>query len=232
MVSFAYLLTLLSVLVSLTVAEEAGAAKSNSVDEKWLGLGVGLGVNIGFGPGTYISGHSYNRYANWLGGYPSFAACGLWSYNPRYSRSWFKEAGNSVARRSESPPINSDHLYPRGEGAVSCNGKDGVVQEITPSHCQKAIDNLISQKSSSASFGSCSITMATPSGKLAVTGAPAEALHNAASEILKACSANGTGETSSPAPQKVTRRSPAEAVQKSNKQFAMIISKNVASTSN
>ncbi|PLW21388.1 hypothetical protein PCANC_03812 [Puccinia coronata f. sp. avenae] len=227
MVSFAHLLTLLSVLVSLAVAEEAGAAKTGAVEEKWIGLGAG----VGFGGGMYTSGYYYPRYANWLGSWGPFAACGVWPYYPRY-RYWFKEAGNSVSRRSELQPFNSDHLYPRGQQeTVNCKGKDGTVQEINASHCQKAIDNLISQKSSSASFATCSVSMATPNGKLEVNGAPAEALHTAASEILKACS-TGTGEGSSAAPQKVSRRSPAEAPQKSNQQFAMIISKNVAGNGN
>ncbi|PLW56369.1 hypothetical protein PCANC_03404 [Puccinia coronata f. sp. avenae] len=227
MVSFAHLLTLLSVLVSLAVAEEAGAAKSGAVDEKWIGVGVGVGVS----GGIFTSGYNYPRYANWLGSWGPFAACGVWPYYPRY-RYWFKEAGNSVARRSDSLPFNSNHLYPRGQqDNVSCKAKDGTVQEITASHCQKAIDSLISQKSSSASFGTCSVSMANPNGKLEVNGAPAEALHTAASEILKACS-SGSGEASSAAPQKVTRRSPAEEAQKSNQQFAMIISKNVADSGN
>ncbi|PLW04606.1 hypothetical protein PCANC_28020 [Puccinia coronata f. sp. avenae] len=204
MVSFAHLLTLLSVLVSLAVAEEAGAAKSGAVDEKWIGVGVGVGVS----GGIFTSGYNY-----------PVTPTGL-------------EAGNSVARRSDSLPFNSNHLYPRGQqDNVSCKAKDGTVQEITASHCQKAIDSLISQKSSSASFGTCSVSMANPNGKLEVNGAPAEALHTAASEILKACS-SGSGEASSAAPQKVTRRSPAEEAQKSNQQFAMIISKNVADSGN
>ncbi|PLW50701.1 hypothetical protein PCASD_00730 [Puccinia coronata f. sp. avenae] len=230
MVSFAYLLALLSVLVSLAVAEEAGAAKTGTVEEKWIG---GYRSGGGFGTGIYSSGFAYRNYFPWVGGYAgNFAACGAWPYYGRY-RYWFKGAGDSVARRSESLPFNSDHLYPRGQQeTVNCKGKDGTVQEINASHCQKAVDSLISQKSSSASSGTCTVSMATPNGKLEVTGAPAEALHTAASEILKACS-NGAGDPSSAAPQKATRRSPAEAAQKgTEQQFAMIISKNLAGNGN
>ncbi|PLW23107.1 hypothetical protein PCASD_10509 [Puccinia coronata f. sp. avenae] len=229
MVSFVYLLTLLSVLVSLAVAEEAGAPKTGAVDEKWWSGSSYVG---GFGLGIYSSGFAYRSYLPWVGGYGNIAACGAWPYYGRY-RSWFKEAGSSVSRRSESLPFNSDHLYPRGQhDTVTCKAKDGTVQEINASHCQKAIDSLISQKSSSASSGTCTVSMATPNGKLEVTGAPAEALHTAASEILKACS-NGAGDPSSAAPQKATRRSPAEAAQKgTEQQFAMIISKNLAGNGN
>ena len=131
--SFAYLLSLLSVLVSLAVAEEAGAAKTGAVEEKYYGSRYGGG----FGGGMYFSGYNYRSYFPWLGNYGNFAACGAWPDYGRY-RYWFKEAGNSISRRSESLPFNSDHLYPRGQqGTVSCKGKDGTVQEISASHCQK-----------------------------------------------------------------------------------------------
>jgi len=214
MVSFVHLFTLLSALVSVTLAEEAAGTKTDAVEEKWLGWG--------FGRGFYGAGF-YGGWPSWISGYGSFAACGLW---PSYRTYWFKEVGDSVARRSLIS--NSDHLYPRSQEAISCKGNDGQVVKIIPADCQKAVDNLISKKSASASCNSCKVTLASPSGKLAPTGAPAEALHSAASEVLKSCSSG----QAAPNANQNTRRSPAEATDKSNQQFAMLISKGIEGTCN
>lgn len=123
MVSFAHLFTLLSVLVSVTLAEEASGTKTDTVDKKWYGWGLGRGY---FGAGYY------GGWPSWINGYGSFAACGIW---PSYRTYWFKEVGNSVTRRSLG--FNSDHLYPRSEEAISCKANDGKVEKIIPADCQK-----------------------------------------------------------------------------------------------
>ncbi|PLW44426.1 hypothetical protein PCASD_04504 [Puccinia coronata f. sp. avenae] len=208
MVSLAQLVTLLAVIMSATLADDVGTSKSNSVEEKWLGWGFGSSSFFGMG--------YYRGFPSWCGTYSGYpiSAIGLWN---RYPRAWFKGAGDSVARRSIS--LNPAHLYPRSEEPVSCKAQGGQVEKISPTDCKSAVDHLISQKGYTADCESCRVTLATPTGHLLATDALPEALHLAASQVLKSCN------DQAPDAHQNTRRSPADTQKSSQSQFAMIIGK-------
>ncbi|KAH9440651.1 hypothetical protein Pst134EA_032349 [Puccinia striiformis f. sp. tritici] len=162
MVSFAHLLTLLSVLVSVALAEEAAAPKAEGVDEKFF---CGGGYNrFLYGNSRITCGVGYTipvAYP-WIN---TYGPCSAYALFPGTTRLWFKEAG---------------------ETASTARPNNGQTDTFVVSDCLKAVDALVSKKVSSFSCNSCSAKLVSPQGAV-VPAAGVRCLQNAAKSMLKAC---------------------------------------------
>ncbi|KAH9466957.1 hypothetical protein Pst134EB_001997 [Puccinia striiformis f. sp. tritici] len=212
MVSFAHLLTLLSVLVSVALAEEAAAPKAEGVDEKFF---CGGGYNrFLYGNSRITCGVGYTipvAYP-WIN---TYGPCSAYALFPGTTRLWFKEAGETASTARRSLAMKADQVFRRDTSTVSCKANNGQTDTFVVSDCLKAVDALVSKKVSSFSCNSCSAKLVSPQGAVVpAAGVPADALQKAAKSMLKACG----GQASTP-----TRRSPDETAHASDDHQAALI---------
>ncbi|POV94412.1 hypothetical protein PSHT_16233 [Puccinia striiformis] len=185
MVSFAHLFTLLSVLVSVALAEDAAAPKAEGVDEKFF---------YGGGYNRFLYGN--NRITCGVGytipvAYPwinTYGPCSAYALFPGTTRLWFKEAGETASTARRSLAMKADQVFRRDTSTVSCKANNGQTDTFVVSDCLKAVDALVSKKVSSFSCNSCSAKLVSPQGAVVpAAGVPADALQKAAKSMLKAC---------------------------------------------
>ncbi|KAI9600995.1 hypothetical protein H4Q26_000789 [Puccinia striiformis f. sp. tritici PST-130] len=202
MVSFAHLLTLLSVLVSVALAEEAAAPKAEGVDEKFF---CGGGYNrFLYGNSRITCGVGYTipvAYP-WIN---TYGPCSAYALFPGTTRLWFKEAGETASTARRSLAMKADQVFRRDTSTVSCKANNGQTDTFVVSDCLKAVDALVSKKAK----------LVSPQGAVVpAAGVPADALQKAAKSMLKACG----GQASTP-----TRRSPDETAHASDDHQAALI---------
>lgn len=198
MVSLTYLLTVISSLACLVLADDVGGPKPDSSDEKWF---FGGGYRRWLGAGAFGSGlwgwNAYPWLANYGGG---FAGCGVLPY---YG-TWFSKDINTSPNTRRSNIVDAEQLFRRDEASVACKSHDGKSVQLNSQDCEKAANLLTSKKTSQQSCGSCMVKLVSPDGPVSATGVPADALAKVTDKILKSCAAD-PGQGSQP-----TRRSPAD----------------------
>nr|CBL69132.1 hypothetical protein [Puccinia graminis f. sp. tritici] len=201
MVSLAYLITLLSLLVAVSHAEEVAAGKTEDVDPKYFRYGSRYG---GFGGGFYNSFGSLN---SWGCGWGSGLMLNSWNtpwinsafnYFPNgncLGGGWLlrgpgmyfvkaTEEGHSVARRAL--PVGAEQLV-RREAGVTCISNKGVSSTFSPDECIKAAHQLAEKKTSSATHGGCTLALVTKNDKVAPSQSSSQILEKAVNSILGAC---------------------------------------------
>ncbi|KAA1083789.1 hypothetical protein PGT21_007073 [Puccinia graminis f. sp. tritici] len=227
MVSLAYLITLLSLLVAVSRAEEVAAGKTEDVDPKYWGYGRRYGS-------------FYNSFGNcysWGCGWTSGLMLNSWgvpwinsvfnNYNC-YGGGWLlrgpgmyfvkaTEEAHSVARRAL--PVSAEQLV-RREAAVTCISNKGVSSTFSPSECIKAAHELAEKKTSSATHGSCTLTLVTKNDKVAPSQSSSQILEKAVNSLLGAC-----GKTSETQSQNKNARRAAAAGQEDDTRVALLLSK-------
>ena len=173
MVSFAHLITLLSVLVAISRADEIKAGpKSEEVDEKffWGGGGFGFNNRWGMGSGYYLYNTLpgfYSRYTNFLGGpcygysvFPNRLAL----YNGFFAKA--TDGAQSVSRRAIS--LDAEQLFRRDAGhSVTCSTHGEAPKTFFVEHCLNAAHQLADNKVSTASHGTCKLALANSNEKVA-----------------------------------------------------------------
>ena len=130
MVSLAYLITLLSAFVAVSVADEVSGGKEESVDAKWFGRWGGLYSGMGWGLG-----------GGWLGGWGAGLYGGCYAYTllgGMYNGLLFAkatDAGTSISRRAIT--LDSDHLFRRAADNqhVQCMNQKGENHSFSTSEC-------------------------------------------------------------------------------------------------
>ncbi|KAI9625800.1 hypothetical protein KEM48_010753 [Puccinia striiformis f. sp. tritici PST-130] len=157
MVSFAYLFTLLSVLVALSRAEEASSAKPQEVEDKFFfGNGFNNYLNVGTGYNLFYSNsYFYNTWSTYS--YNNIFAYGCFPYNS-FGRYFIKasEGAQSVSRRAIT--LDADQLVRRADTeSVTCTAAKGVSQDFSVKDCVAASHQLAEKKTSSATVGGCTL---------------------------------------------------------------------------
>ncbi|KAI9603427.1 hypothetical protein KEM48_001408 [Puccinia striiformis f. sp. tritici PST-130] len=147
MVSFAYLFTLLSVLVALSRAEEASSAKPQDVEDKFF-FGNGFNNYLNFGSGYNLFNYNYNFYSTWSNSYSynNIFAYGCFPYNS-VGRYFIKanEGAQSVSRRAIS--LDADQLVRRADTeSVTCTAAKGVSQDFSVKDCVAASHQLAEKR--------------------------------------------------------------------------------------
>ncbi|KNZ46324.1 hypothetical protein VP01_735g6 [Puccinia sorghi] len=186
MVSLAHLITLLSVLVAVSRADEESGTKGAEVDAKWFrtgglygGWGAWGGARLG-----YLGVPWINNWAGYLGG------CYGGAFFPSYYSLYFAKAteaeSHSVNRRATR--LDAEHLFRREEAdKVSCINDKGVTEVFSKSECAKAADTLREKNVHSASSGNCKLSLVNAKDKVVAKNLPDQTLQKAVQEILKTC---------------------------------------------
>jgi len=208
MVSLAYLITLLSAFVAVSVADEVSGGKEESVDAKWFGLG-GLYAGMGWGLG-----------GGWLNGWASGLYGGCYAYGlmgNMYNGLLFvkaTDAGTSISRRAIT--LDSDHLFRRAADNqhVQCKNQQGETHSFSSSECLDAARQLAEKRLSTASSGSCKLTLVSPKTRVQPKDVSPAELEKATRSMLKACAASKSGQGH-----------PAASQGADEKQVAMLLSK-------
>jgi hypothetical protein len=145
MVSLAYLITLLSVLVAVSRADEVTGTKGAEVDAKWYG--------------NYYSSYSYSNMVSWSGStiYSLNPWVSSWGnmYSPCYGGAAFpfgygryfakasEAEAHSVSRRATR--LDAEHLFRRESSepdTVSCLSDKGASELFSKSECSKYINPI------------------------------------------------------------------------------------------
>ncbi|KAH9440142.1 hypothetical protein Pst134EB_033207 [Puccinia striiformis f. sp. tritici] len=188
MVSFAYLFTLLSVLVALSRAEEASSAKPQDVEDKFF-FGNGFNNYLNFGSGYNLFNYNYNFYSTWSNSYSynNIFAYGCFPYNS-VGRYFIKanEGAQSVSRRAIS--LDADQLVRRADTeSVTCTAAKGVSQDFSVKDCVAASHQLAEKKTSSATVGQCTLSLVNSKEKIAPGSISGHTLEKTTRQILKSC---------------------------------------------
>ncbi|OAV86361.1 hypothetical protein PTTG_29948, partial [Puccinia triticina 1-1 BBBD Race 1] len=162
MVFLAYLITLLSVLVAVSRAEEVSGAKTDDVDAKWLGGfgynsmmyssflswgGMGLGM-LGY---PWLSNLAFSMGGSCFGGalFPMNMALGMGGFFAKAT----EQDAHSVSRRAIH--LDADQLFRRNSAdSFACTNSKGVSEVFSKSQCLKAAQTLREKSLHSASNGS------------------------------------------------------------------------------
>ncbi|KAA1127076.1 hypothetical protein PGTUg99_018754 [Puccinia graminis f. sp. tritici] len=192
MVSLAYLITLLSVLVAVSRADEVTGTKGAEVDAKWYG--------------NYYGSYSYSNMISWSGSYFNTFNLNPWintwgnMYGPcfggaafpfGYSRFFAKATeaeAHSVSRRATR--LDAEHLFRRESNepdSVSCLSDKGASELFSKSECAKAAETLHREKAHSATSGNCRLSLFTEKDKVFAKDLPEKTLQDAVQSILKTC---------------------------------------------
>jgi len=216
MVCLAHLITLLSVLVAVSRAEEVATNKAGEVDAKWFGYG---GLYGGYGAWNvwggarlgYLGVPWINNWAGYLGG------CYGGAFFPGSYYRYFAKAidaqSHSVSRRATR--LDAEHLFRRDEAdKVSCLNEKGATDVFSRSECAKAAATLREKNVHSASSGSCKLSLVGANDKMVAKNLPEQTLQKAVHDILNTCGqANEQAKGSEPA------------AHVDDKQVAMLLSK-------
>ncbi|KAH9461685.1 hypothetical protein Pst134EA_033541 [Puccinia striiformis f. sp. tritici] len=186
MVSFAYLFTLLSVLVALSRAEEASSAKPQEVEDKFF-FGNGFNNYLNFGSGYNLLNYNSYFYNTWST-YVNIFAYGCFPRTSIYGRYFIKasEGAQSVSRRAIS--LDADQLVRRADTeSVTCTAAKGVSQDFSVKDCVAASHQLAEKKTSSATVGGCTLSLVNSKEKIAPGSVSGHTLEKTTRQILKSC---------------------------------------------
>ena len=198
MVSLAYLITLLSVLVAASRAEEVSGAKSEDVDAKWLGGFGGMyssfyslgGMGLGMFGSPWINSLAWSMGGACFGGavFPMNMALGMGGFFAKASE---QEAAHSVSRRAIH--LDADRLLRRASAdSVTCTSSKGVSEIFSKSQCLKAAQTLREKSLHSASIGSCQLSLHNSKDKVVAKEIPDHILQKAVNSILSTCNEKNT----------------------------------------
>ncbi|KAI7950421.1 hypothetical protein MJO29_009095 [Puccinia striiformis f. sp. tritici] len=218
MVSFTYLVTLSSVLVALSRAEEASSGKPQTVEDKFF-FGNGFRNNLFFSSGYDLYNYNYSFYSTWSnyinGGIYGYACFPYYSFYRRYFVK-ANEGAQSVSRRAIS--LDADQLVRRADTEfVTCTAAKGVSHEFSVKDCVAASHQLAEQKTSSATVGQCTLSLVNAKEKIAAASVSAHTLEKNARQILTSCTNSVTEKEATPDDQK--------SLKLDNQQVVMILSK-------
>ncbi|KAH9451306.1 hypothetical protein MJO29_009085 [Puccinia striiformis f. sp. tritici] len=193
MVSFAYLVTLLSVLVALSRAEEASSAKPEEVEDKFFFGNRFSNFNNfnyfnSFNTGNYLYSNYFNFYRTWSNTYNNIYGFGCFPQNSLSLRYFAKanEGAQSVSRRAIS--LDADQLVRRADTeSVTCIAAKGVSHEFSVKDCVAASRQLAEKKTSSATVGQCTLSLVNDKEKIAAASVSAHTLEKTARQVLKSC---------------------------------------------
>ncbi|KNE93551.1 hypothetical protein PSTG_13084 [Puccinia striiformis f. sp. tritici PST-78] len=200
MVSLAYLITLLSVMVAVSRAEDVAATKSEDVDSKWLG-GFGgyrnYGIMNSFGGLNLINNMGLwgspwiNSWANSLGGcYGAAIFQPSFGLNSMYFAKATDEA-QSVSRRAIH--LDAEQLFRPSDDSVTCLSEKGVPEPTNrrfPS--SMAAQTLHEKNVSTAQSGNCKLSLVSSKEKVVAKQVSGQTLQKAASSILGTCGTKGS----------------------------------------
>ncbi|KAH9467742.1 hypothetical protein Pst134EA_011370 [Puccinia striiformis f. sp. tritici] len=189
MVSLAYLITLLSVMVAVSRAEDVAATKSEDVDSKWLG-GFGgyrnYGIMNSFGGLNLINNMGLwgspwiNNWANSLGGcYGAAIFQPSFGLNSMYFAKATDEA-QSVSRRAIH--LDAEQLFRPSD--------DSPTNRRFPS--SMAAQTLHEKNVSTAQSGNCKLSLVSSKEKVVAKQVSGQTLQKAASSILGTCGTKGS----------------------------------------
>ncbi|POW14805.1 hypothetical protein PSTT_02737 [Puccinia striiformis] len=223
MVSFAYLVTLLSVLVALSRAEEASSAKPEEVEDKFFFGNRFSNFNNfnyfnSFNTGNYLYYNNFNFYRTWSNTYSNIYGFGCFPQNSLSLRYFAKanEGAQSVSRRAIS--LDADQLVRRADTeSVTCIAAKGVAQEFSVKDCVAASRQLAEKKTSSATVGQCTLSLVNDKEKIAAASVSAHTLEKTTRQVLKSCT-NSVSEKEANSNDKQTLKI-------DSKQVVMLISK-------
>ncbi|OAV96163.1 hypothetical protein PTTG_12768 [Puccinia triticina 1-1 BBBD Race 1] len=198
MVSLAHLITLLSVLVAASRAEEVSGAKNEDVDAKWLGGFGGMynsfyslgGMGLGMFGSPWINSLAWSMGGACFGGafFPMNMALGMGGFFAKASE---QEATHSVSRRAIH--LDADHLLRRTSAdSVTCTSSKGVSEVFSKSQCLKAAQTLREKSLHSASNGSCQLSLHNSKDKVVAKAIPDHILQKAVNSILSTCNEKST----------------------------------------
>ncbi|PLW10363.1 hypothetical protein PCANC_16401 [Puccinia coronata f. sp. avenae] len=197
MVSLCYLISLLSVLVAVSRAEDITASKGEGVDAKfWYGGGYGgwrtwggASLAYWYNPSMYNYNNPWIYSNNYWSNY--FGNCyGAAFFSPGYSYRYFAKAADSethsVSRRAIR--LDGDLLSRRNSaGAANCLSAKGESQVFLKDECTKAAELLREKNGASASSGSCKLTLVSTQGHVVAKDIPEHGLQKAVKDILANC---------------------------------------------
>ncbi|KAA1064162.1 hypothetical protein PGT21_013597 [Puccinia graminis f. sp. tritici] len=221
MVSLAYLITLVAVLVAVSRADEVANAKTEQVDEKWIypsyyrrGWWGGNGLSL-YAWNPYL----YSRYSTVLG-QSCFGATFYpvnWGLGTRYFvKANDGEGAHSVTRRAIDLD-DAEQLVRRDAGeTVTCSAHGAAPQTFSLKECVEAVNQMSEKKLSTASHGGCKVALVSGNEKVAPGLISAKDLQAGVHNILNACANPDTKEAG-------TSKSGTKI---DEKQVAMILTKN------
>ncbi|KNZ58787.1 uncharacterized protein VP01_1862g6 [Puccinia sorghi] len=219
MVSLSYLITIVSALAAVSVAEEVThGEQENEVDAKWFGRWGSYG---GFSSYSYYASMGWGMGGGWLNNWSSSLYGGCYAYSllgGMYNGLLFakaSDAATSISRRAIS--LDSEQLLSR-RGAdnelVQCKNEKGETHTFSTSECINAAHQLSEKQLSTASSGSCKLTIVSPKTRVQPKDVSPAALEKATRVMLKAC-----------AESKNVHDHPAASKGADEKQVAMLLSK-------
>ncbi|POW14737.1 hypothetical protein PSTT_02742 [Puccinia striiformis] len=186
MVSFAYLVTLLSVLVALSRAEEASSAKPEEVEDKFFFGNRFSNFNNfnyfnSFNTGN-ISTQHFNFYRTWSNTYNNIYGFGCFPQNSLSLRYFVKanEGAQSVSRRAIS--LDADQLV-----VVPIPSRSLALPPRAFPMNSPASHQLAEKKTSSATVGQCTLSLVNDKEKIAAASVSAHTLEKTARQVLKSC---------------------------------------------
>ncbi|POW03914.1 hypothetical protein PSTT_10732 [Puccinia striiformis] len=236
MVSVAYLVTLLSVLVALSRAEEASSAKPEEIEDKFFFVNRFSNFNNfnyfnNFNTGNYLYYNNFNFYRTWSNTYSNIFAFGCFPQNSLSLRYFVKanEGAQSVSRRAIS--LDADQLVRRADTeSVTCIAAKGVSHEFSVKDCVAYVhlsatdyDNTLRippvgrEKDVSATVGQCTLSLVNDKEKIAAASVSAHTLEKTARQVLKSCTNSVSEKEANP--------NDKQTLKIDNKQVVMLISK-------
>ncbi|KAI9615944.1 hypothetical protein H4Q26_011196 [Puccinia striiformis f. sp. tritici PST-130] len=208
-----YLVTLLSVLVALSRAEEASSAKPEEVEDKFFFGNRFSNFNNfnyfnSFNTGNYLYYNNFNFYRTWSNTYSNIYGFGCFPQNSLSLRYFAKanEGAQSVSRRAIS--LDADQLVRRADTeSVTCIAAKGVAQEFSVKDCVAyvhlsatdyantlRIPPVGREKTSSATVGQCTYHSSTTKRRLPQPAFLPTLFEKTTRQVLKSCT-NSVSET-------------------------------------
>ncbi|KAA1126635.1 hypothetical protein PGTUg99_031505 [Puccinia graminis f. sp. tritici] len=199
MTSLTYLITLLSVLVAVSRAEDVTTVKNENVDAKWRGGYFGFNSMYNMNSWYAYSGLSMqlvggswlNNWAGMLTGcsgglfFPS-----AWGMNGFFAKA--AEEAHSVSRRAIT--LDAEQFFRRDQVADSatCLNNKGVHEVYSKTDCKNAAKILHEKNVHTASSGNCQLSLYTAKEKVFAKQLPDQMLMKAADRILSTCGEKAT----------------------------------------
>ncbi|OAV99629.1 hypothetical protein PTTG_25232 [Puccinia triticina 1-1 BBBD Race 1] len=188
MVSFSHLFTLICVLVAVSRADDAASLKSEGVEEKWF-FGNRYGLSSCFGTGFGLWGGYNPLYRSWAGIYNLNYLYGYQGFT--YSPLLFvkaTEGAQSVSRRAIALD-DAEQLGRRSDTeSVNCATHGKAPQTFSVKHCLAAAQELAEKKVSTATHGSCQLSLVHGTEKVAPGSITVKQLEAGVHNMLQACS--------------------------------------------
>ncbi|OAV88216.1 hypothetical protein PTTG_12712 [Puccinia triticina 1-1 BBBD Race 1] len=196
MVSVAYLITLLSVLVAGSRAEGVSGTNDKDLYTRWLSSSLmyggftlwgGMGLNIlGY---SWLSSLAFSMGGACFGGgvFPMSMALGMGGFFAKAS----DQETHSVSRRAIH--LDADQLLRRNSAdSVTCRNSKGVAEVFSKSQCLKAAQALREKNLQSASSGGCQLSLHNSKDKVVAKEIPDQILQKAVHSILDTCGKKNT----------------------------------------